>query len=270
MFSIFASLEDPEFGLTELFDRTVLPTIVSRTGDETVVRAGLDPRDESGAGLSETSRGTIEITLGKDSRPLRSVVEEMIETEGEDDFPGIRIDARLEVEYSGWGEPVTVEAPSDAEIDRTPWVEEEAIAGFLDVPLLQPRGIPEGWVLDYADVLPADEFDGACDQVEIDYISPDDEFGYLYLYQSDIDCADTEAPSESEPFVAGSNRGWIEADAEYGYTFAQIVVGRTVIEADTDLSPEALARVLSQLRTLDFTVEPDPIPGLESGFGTPS
>ncbi|HEX7275953.1 MAG TPA: hypothetical protein VF244_01130, partial [Acidimicrobiales bacterium] len=184
------------------------------------------------------------------------------------DFPGIRVDSRLDMEYSGWGEPVTIEAPSDTEIDRTPWVEEEVIADFLDVPLLQPRGIPEGWVLDYADILPAGDYDEACDQVEIDYIDPDAEDGYLYLYESDVDCADTEAPPDSEPFTAGSNRGWIEADEDGGYAFAQIVVGRTVIEADTDLSPAALAQVLSQLRTLDFTVEPDQIPGLVTGGGT--
>ncbi len=270
-FFAFASDQESDVGgLTRLLDRTVAPSVVSRNGDETVVRAGLDPRDEEPSEVTERHQGTLEITLADDGRPVRSVVEQSIEVEGGDEFPSFRSDSRLEQEFSAWGEPVDVEAPAEADVDRTPNIEEESIADFDDAPLLQPRGIPEGWVLDYADLVPADESDDGCEQVELDYIDPDDEsYGYLYLYESASDCADTDAPPDSEPFTAGANRGWIESyDDEF--TYAQIVVGGTVITVDTDLSPQSLARVLGQLRALDFSIEPDPIAGLESAVGTPS
>ncbi len=121
---------------------------------------------------------------------------------------------------------------------------------------------PSGGVLDFADVIPAEDTLEECDQVEVDYIDPDDEeAGYLYLFQLPVTCADPKPPAGAQPFRAGANRGWITVDPEDGVQ-AQLVVGRTVLQADTDLVPAELARVLAQLVPLDFSVTPAGIPGL--------
>jgi hypothetical protein len=270
MLSMSADLR--ELGsLTGLIDRAVAPTIVSRAGGLTVVHAALD-FSQGRSDMFELDKGTVELTLAEEGRPVRSVVEANLALRDEGLFGGtgmsFDMQTRTEQEYSGWGEPVDIEEPSEDEIDLTPNLEEEAIAQYQDVPLYQPRGIPEGWELDYADVIPSDTGDTGCDQVSLDYIDPGDEtFGYLYLYETSPDCTDVTAPEESQPFVAGPNRGWVEnVDGEY--TYAQIVVGGTVIEADTDLSVDALRRVLSQLRALDLGVTPDPIAGLTTESGT--
>jgi len=265
--------EDADAGnVIRLIDRAVAPTIVARADGETVVRADLVPRAEAPTGFKEVNRGSAEFTLADGGRPVRTVVNQILEIDGSEEFdiPGFTVDYRLDQTYSGWGEPVSLEAPAEADVDRTPSVEEEAIAEFTDAPLLQPKGIPEGWVLGYADVIPDEFGDTGCDEVEIEYTDPDDEdYGYLYLYESSIDCADREAPPGSQPFTAGPNRGWVESDDD-GYLYAQIVVGRTVIGADTDLSVASLRRVLSQLEPLDLSREPDPITGLTSSVGTPA
>lgn len=280
--------------LTKIIDRAVAPAVTLREGGETVVEAGLDLGGGEGRGSPfSIEQASITLALADQRRPVRLVVEiglrfeageylELFPPFGGTDGPSVRV--RTEIEYSGWGDRVDVQPPAAVDVDRTPFVEEEAIEGFLDVQLYQPRGIPEGWVLDYADALPAepelpgdfpglegpglegpgpDPFGHGCDMVEVDYVDPHDEVhGYLYLYQGDVACMDVSAPAGSRAFTAGTHRGWVEEDLEYGYVYAQIVVGDTVIEADTDLSPDSLAQVLSRLRGLDFRVDPEPIPGL--------
>ena len=177
-------------------------------------------------------------------------------------MPGFSIEGRFTTEYTGWGDHVTVEPPAESEIDPTPDIDEEDLAAYHDAPLLQPVGVPEGWALDGAYVVWAEGGEVACDQAEIDYLDPRDEIqGYLYLAEMAAGCADLEPPPDSTPFVAGSARGWIESYDSEG-VFAQIVVGPTVVEIDTDLSAASLARVLAELRPLDLTVEPEPIAGL--------
>ena len=148
------------------------------------------------------------LTLADKGRPVRAVVEQTLEVEVGDEFPSFRIDSRSEHTFTGWGEPLDIEAPADDDIDRTPYIEEEAIAAYQDAPLLQPRGIPAGWVLAGADIYPSYAGDEGCDQLELDYTDPDDEsYGYLYLAEMSLDCADTEAPPDSEPFTAGRQPG---------------------------------------------------------------
>ena len=97
--------------------------------------------------------------------------------------------------------------------------------------------------------------------MELDYVDPDDEEGgYLYIYELPLTCADLQPPVGSQPLRAGPNRGWVTMDPEEGVT-AQITVGSTVLNVETDLIPAELARVLGHLVPLDFAVTPSPIPG---------
>jgi len=258
--------------LSRLIDRAVSPTIVSRSGGETVVRAGIYPVRGALSSPVAVDRGSFELTLVDGGEPVRSVtegtlvlVDEALEGSGIDP----RVEFRTEYEYSGWADPVDISSPAEADIERTPGVDEEAVAAFRDAPLYQPRGIPEGWMLNYALVVAAEDAGSGCDQVEIAYTDPHDEYnGYLYLYEMSLDCGDLTPPPDSEPFSAGPNRGWVESYDEQ-YVYAQLVVGGTVIDVDSDLPPDSLARVLGQLRSLDLTVEPEAIAGLRA-FGTPS
>ncbi|MEA2685913.1 MAG: hypothetical protein QOE93_1108, partial [Actinomycetota bacterium] len=211
--NVFGGLRDLS-RLIPLIDSTVAPTIVSRSGGETVVRAGIDPGVAEGSSDVELRQGSVELTIAKDGRPVRSVVETTVELVGgffEESGGDSRVLFRVEQNYSGWGEPVDIEPPADSNIDRTPGIEEEAIGTYTDAPLYQPRGLPEDWVLDYADLIPEDESDSGCDEVEIDYTDPtDDTYGYLYLYQVATDCADVTPPDDAVPFATGPYRGWIE------------------------------------------------------------
>ncbi len=168
-------------------------------------------------------------------------------------------DSRLEVVYkfSRWNGRVTIEAPKKADLDPTPFIDEEAVAEYQDVPLYQPAAIPEGWVLDFADVLPAEETPEGCDQVEIDYVDPEDEVaGFMYIYLFPTACA-FGAPGGSEEFVAGPYRGFVEEDPEFpGELFVEIDVDGTTVQVDTDLSVEALMQVLSNLVPLDLANPP--------------
>jgi hypothetical protein len=268
MISVSSDLQ--ELGsLVALIDRSVAPTIVSSEDAETVIRSGIAPFGGEANDPVGLERGTVELTLADDGRPVRSVVEVTLRVAEEEEIPGLsaRVQTRMAQEYSGWGEAVEIEPPAAADIDRTPSIDEEGVAAYQDATLYQPSGIPEGWVLEYAEVYPAD--DSGCDEVELGYTDPEDEYnGYLSLYEKPADCADVDPPTDSEPFTAGPNRGWIEI-VEDGFVYAQLVVGRTVIDIETDLPPASLERILSQLQTVDLTVEPRSIPGLGTA-GRPS
>jgi len=259
----------PDAGVTGLDDPTSLPhligdapepQIVGRDGRGRVVRARVDVADgDERFEELESLTGTLELTARDDGRLDRMVVD--VRGEADD---GITFDARVDFRFSGWGQAVDIAEPGEADIDATPSVDEERIAAYEDAPLLQPAGIPAGWVLDFADVVPAEDTAEECAQVELAYVDPDDEEGgYLHLYELPVTCADLQPPPGARPFRAGPNQGWLTEDPEEGVQ-AQLTVGRTVLQADTDLAPAELARVLAQLVPLDFAVTPTPIRGIGS------
>lgn len=163
---------------------------------------------------------------------------------------------------TAWSEPVDIVEPDDDDIDRTPEVDDEAIArvGFR---VLQPRGIPEGWMLESAIVLAAEDTGTDCEQVEIAYIDPDDpDRGFLTLYEMAASCGGRE-PRGAAAFRTGSAIGWVvEAlDAE-DTTTGLVVAGTTAIEFETDLALDELAIVLADLAPFDTDIPPQPIGGI--------
>ena len=253
---------DPEAVAFDQFGRpTDIPRIVEaahrplverRYDDATVLRCELRIDDAFIRGGDQVDEATVELTVREDGQLERLLLR----------FSGDPGNGRLDYHLSDWGEPVQIEAPPEAEIDPTPEIDEEAVANFKDAPLLQPRAIPEGWEQTYATVLEADETEEDCRQVEVDYEDPDDpEDGYLYIYELPRACADLDPPRRSRPFRAGPNSGWIDEDDEDGVR-AQLVVGATVLQVDTDLDPAVLATVLSQLVPLDLNKPPTAQPGL--------
>jgi hypothetical protein len=226
------------------------PEVLRRTDDGLlVVGADLDPDRAFGDTIGEDlDSARLELTTTRRGRVARMV----IRFEAEDEKGSV--DYRL----SGWNRPVRVVPPPDDEIDPTPLVDEEELAGFTAAPLLQPAAIPEGWVFDGAYVLPAEETVEECEQVELDYIDPDSEDGFLWLYELPIDCADL-APERGSVAFPG-RPGWVLD--EDGFVSAQIVVGRTVVQAQTDLEPADLAAVLAELVPFDPARTPGTLPGV--------
>jgi hypothetical protein len=79
--------------------------------------------------------------------------------------------ARVEITFSEWGEPLAVEAPSDGEVDHTPWLAEEALAEVEPGLLIAPSDLPAGLSLVSADVYSEGMFesDSDCRSVELSY-----------------------------------------------------------------------------------------------------
>jgi hypothetical protein len=225
--------------------------LVRRTGDVSVVAAAIDPTQAFGSALGgQIDQARLELSIGPAGRLVRAAM--TAKGSGE----SVSADYR----FSRWGTAVTVAAPPKAELDPTPFIDEEDLAAFKDAPVLQPRGIPAGWVLDGAFVLSADETAEGCRQVELDYTDPDNpDAGYLTIYQLPVACADLARPEGSAPFAAGRWSGYI--DESDGGSTAQIVVGATVVQAETDLPSDALARVLSDLIPLDTSKPPAELEG---------
>jgi len=175
-------------------------------------------------------------------------------------FRGKSVRGTMTYHMRRWQRPVAIAAPPANQIDPTPGLDEEAIAAFHDAPLLQPRGIPAGWVLDSASVLAPDETVEGCRQVEVDYTDPDDdENGYLDLYEFPVACAKP-APPGATPFTAGRVTGWQHVDN--GDVMVQIQVGGTVVQAESDLTAANLAVILGQLVPLDLNRKPAALPGI--------
>ena len=249
-----SGLNDPA-SLPDLIGDASAPEILRREGGAAVLRARVELEDEENGEFGPLS-GTLELTARDDGRVDRMV----LDLEGGSD--GASLDAHVDFRFSGWGQAVEIAVPGDGEIDATPFIEEERIAAYRDAELFQPAGLPARWVLDLADVLPAEETAEECEQVELDYVDPDDdESGYLYLYELPVTCADLSVPLGASAFRAGANRGWLAVDPEVGVT-AQLTVGRTVIQAETDLPPAELTRVLAELRPLDLAVTPTSLAGI--------
>src|SRR5262249_55445278 len=123
--------------------------------------------------------------------------------------------ANITIDYgwSKWGESVVIAAPTAAEIDATPDIKEEKVAAFKDAPLLQPAGLPKGWVLSGADVLSPDETTEHCPEVEVDYEDPtNQDSGYLTIYEFTPSCANPAAPPGASGFAAGPYRGYAQVD----------------------------------------------------------
>lgn len=225
------------------------PHRVHRPGDGTTFAVELDPGKAFGAFGEDVDEATLEVTVDDDGRtPLRAVLRVL----------GREADLAVDYRLSSWGERVAITAPALADVDPTPGIDEEEVAAFDEVPLLQPRGIPAGWELDVAAVV---EGEGAeCDRVDLDYIDPaSDRTGYLYLHQMAVACR-TDPDEGWQPFAAGRYLGYFLLDD--GQLSAELVAGETLLQVETDLSPDELATVLAHLRPLDLTVAPEPLSGV--------
>lgn len=232
-----------------------VPRILRRSGDLTVVAAPV-PLNRLGD-LGQNLTGVeVEITADRAGRVGRMVVSVRGNLGGRGEAV-----TRTDYQLSAWGKVPPVEAPPAAEIDPTPGIDEDEVGAFDAVGRVQPHGIPEGWTLDQATVLPPEETVEGCEQLEIYYArSGDSEGGYIDLFEFPAPCADPDPPPGAQPFAPAVGGGWVLSSADG--TSAQIKVGDTVVQAETDLSVEELTLVLAGLDPLDLAKPPAPIVGI--------
>ena len=169
--------------------------------------------------------------------------------------------ADFEVAFSDWGVGFEIEPPADEDIDKTPWIQEEALAEVDPALRLLPTDVPAGMVLSSASVWADDPDAGACGTVELSFsseserelwTSPEepstdelDDFyadvDYLSLSVSSLSCAlemdDTPFDEEFGGLPARGDSGWRE-----------VQVGDAVVYVDSTFDDDVTGAVLASLR----------------------
>ena len=109
---------------------------------------------------------TIRLTHASDGR-LDELVISADTGQGED-----RSLDRSALQFSAWGEPVTIDAPSAADVDLTPGIDEDDLAAFAAFPAGAPAAPPAGTVLHNATVTEKDAEIEECNSLHLSYGPP--------------------------------------------------------------------------------------------------
>jgi hypothetical protein len=221
------------------------PEIVGAAGNHTVLEVRFPPAQLVPPGLDLFDVAAGRLVTTSEGQPKRLVVKAR--------GPDSRL--HISYEFSRWNGPVSIDVPSASDVDLTPFLDEEAIDAYDDAELYQPAAIPEGWVVDLAWIVAADESTEGCKQVEIDYVDPvDPTEGFMELYLFPTECG-IDPPRDSEEFVAGPYRGFIYEEGVESRT-AEFDVSGTRVQVVSDLSAQQLARILADLIPLDLANPP--------------
>lgn len=198
------------------------PVVLHRDGGVTTITTDLEPT-------------TVEVAVHRGGR-VRSVV---LRNAGDTE------ETTTTLRYRDWDADVSVAAPLASELDTTPGIDEEAVAAWRATALVMPKTLPRGWSLTYADLLPAAETAEGCNQFELRYEAAGEAPGYLNLYQFPQSCAQPPAGPDVIPFRAGKYEGVGLQTPDNG-SLAQITVGSSAVQADTDLSLDELSTILDE------------------------
>lgn len=98
----------------------------------------------------------------------------------------------LEITFEDWGDEVVIDAPSDGEIDQTPWIEEELLRELDPRLLLLPTALPDGMQLTNVYVFDNGDED-LCPQLELGYGSEGDAEFFAGRDEEDISDEEYEA-----------------------------------------------------------------------------
>ncbi len=193
--------------------------------------------------------GEVTITVDDTGLPL--------EVEVEVESSGVAVTSTYELDDAG--ESVTIEPPAADELDQTPFFDEEDLAAAGGPPPVGLGGVPVGWELIDAYVVP--DPSGDCVGVGLDYTDLDDPVGsYLWITVTAPDCAVD--PPDAEPFSAGTYDGAAAVDA--GLAEGVVRDDTVAVSFSTDLSREDVRQVLDTLSPLDLTTTPAPLEGIPS------
>jgi hypothetical protein len=191
---------------------------------------------------------TVELTMTRDGDPRRVQLE--VSTRE------LTIEAAYDL--AALGGALTVEPPPAEQTDATPWFNEEDVAAFEGPPPWGLTGIPEGWEISGAYVVPDA---GGCASVAVDYQDIEQPTSaFLWLETLPADCA---AAPAGEPIEAAGFAGAV-VESEDGAYLGVLVSDDTAVQFATDLAPADLEVVLETLAPLDLAATPEPLAGIPS------
>ena len=176
--------------------------------------------------------------------------------------------AKVEVRFSDWGAALRVDPPAEADVDRTPWIAEEAIAELDPALLVVPTVLPDSLELVSATVYGSEEKDGepGCDSLELGFESEanmavyaelDDfsdaeaavedfeELDYLYVSVTDPGC-ETMLMLGDEEF--DEELGGLPARGDMGMW--DVLVGDAVVTIDGTYDEEVLAALAASFAAM--------------------
>jgi hypothetical protein len=195
------------------------------------LRAALPPPDEF-AGL-DPPLPTVEavVDLDGDGRPRSAMFDAV------DGGSSIRV----EVTWSDWDAVEAISAPPEDEIDRTPWIDEDAVRALDPSLVVAPDPAPPGYELSAVSVY---DYDDDCVDLSLDYSSGDstaDGGEYLWVNVSTVECyGEPPFDDTAGPYPMSIGGG-----------YAEVLVGDAVVTIDTDLSDEELRAIAASLAPVD-------------------
>jgi hypothetical protein len=243
-------------GFVDAFGSFEDAEVVAHDGDTLVLSATRRPPAElAEAADFDVPSGVFEITLGADDLPTKLTMT----------VDGRTAHEREDVTFTDWDADIAIDVPQ-GDIDRTPWVDEEAVAAArARVTPLAPTDVPDGLVLSALDGMTSedmeDEGSEPCAQLYLSYAPPlDDEAAteafatspdYLDIYLLPADCATGFDPSPFEPGEFGDVPTRTSNDFEY----VEVLVGDTVVQFDTSYDGDELAAMVASLAPFDLDAE---------------
>jgi len=179
------------------------------------------------------------------------------------------VEVRGDVTYKGWtARKADISAPE--EIENSPEVDEERLAGFKHGPVLAPTKLPVGYQLTDLFVLEGD--DVSCARAELEYFQPDRYFRRyvlrvggiaaprLSITMSPRSCT-TQSLLDGAPFVAGTIRGTTTAHlqahpGEDPFRFFTADVGAMRVRVETNLPEADVLTAIGSLAPIDLATQP--------------
>jgi hypothetical protein len=233
--------------------------VVSRSDGGVTIRAIRRPPAEVVEALDHpVPDGRFEVVVDAEDRPVSLTL--VVENDT------ARHTSRIE--FSDWGATITIAAPAEGEIDRTPWLDEEALAeARVGITPVRPSVLPEGIELQEIYPIPAEEaaaMDEDCAQINLIYGPPfdaeslDDPEGfdeamanadYLDVHLLPVACAQG---ADDTPFAPGRFGAVPTRDAG---GMLEVLVGDTVVRIDTTYDGETLAASVTSIKPFDLDAE---------------
>ncbi|MFZ6005916.1 MAG: hypothetical protein ACOYXM_18500 [Actinomycetota bacterium] len=271
-----------------LLESSGQPTEITR-----LVSAATDPQVEqqlSDGGVVLRARLAPVAELAEVAAEPIPAVDVLLELDAEDRPQLVRFTASagtasadVEVKFSDWGADLAVDPPAEGDIDRTPWIQEEALLEVDPALLAAPSVLPPGMELSGASVWPGDPDYDECESVELSYSSeveaaafdgadplpsPEemeafyDDLEYLSMSVSLLSCVEE---LDDSPF--DEELGGLPSRGEYDYV--EVKLGNAVVQVDSTYDEETLATVVASLRPVSVDELVALIPDWVQSFAQP-
>jgi hypothetical protein len=183
----------------------------------------------------------------------------------------------LDLEFSDWGAPLTVEPPAEDDVDRTPWVDEAALGDVDPALFVLPAEVPDGLELISVEIDEEEgEDDQDCSTVDVEYLTREATESQLEDYElpdgASLALTITHLACEDHREFDDRVGGRPATTEAVGAGFAAVRFGDVVVELDGSLDAaemDDVARSLEQVTPEELLTRfPDWLPEvLQARFG---